>query len=104
MITKKAMITKEQTEAIMDYIEINFDNICYIIDDNNIDIDRFAEKEQFLEEKVSKLEKSASATKKEIEEAKFEHRRADTMRILAEGFVLAVLLHKINSKIFNDCN
>lgn len=86
----------------MEYIEINFDNIGEMIEQYGIDVCRFFEKEQLCDDKLRELTASASVTEGTLDRVKYELRRAEAMRNIAEGFVLALLLQKINSKIFND--
>lgn len=93
------MITKEQIRAIEDYIEKNFDGIFEMLEQYEIEPDRLAEKWDKADEKVRR---SVNATKDELDTLKLECKRADAMHSMANGFLLALLLQKINSKIFVD--
>lgn len=96
------MITQAQVNEIMNYIEKNFDNVTDMIAAYDLDVDRLAIKEIKAEETIERLKKCDNTTKDEIDQAKFEHRRANAMFEMAKGFVLALVLQDINSKIFNN--
>lgn len=100
------MITEEQINAIVDYIETNFDGIYEMFERYKIGVDRLAEKWDKLDDKLRdvldvKLKQGANLTEKELDTLKKEWARANTMYNIADGFILALLLQKINSKIFN---
>lgn len=95
------MITKEQVSAIEDFIETNFDGILEIFELYNVGADRLAEKWNELDDKL-RDKQSANATEDELSTLQQEWVRANAMLDMANGFILALLLQKINSKIFVD--
>lgn len=101
------MITKEQRKAIEDYIETNFDGIYEMLEQYKIGVGRLVEKWDKLDDKLRdvldvKLRQGANVTEKELDTLKEEWARAKAMYSMADGFILALLLQKINSKIFID--